>query len=239
MPRKLRFSVRKTHSHVKNGDLDPCTSSTLPADVTTVELCTTGTQTDSICMNEDGMIDHEVQTDIVDVCTTEVQTDVVELCTTAVQTEDSQASRTQNLLTPVPNSLVVSVPLQYFYMVKLESVGQLSKCLSSIKCIHDWYFSGELEPSHIKLVKITEKIVINFEITPNMHWSVCFPSTHIGCDLPKFKALPSAITCISDLQKILMFLNQQKLCLGISDPQFAPVTSKCKGVFLDKSGKFL
>ena len=40
-----------------------------------------------------------------------------------------------------------------------------------------------------------------------------------------------------DLQAILMVLYQSKLCLGISDPGFAPVTSKCKGVFKDRLGK--
>ena len=182
------------------------------------------------------MADQEAQTDFIELCSTDVQTDTVELCTTAVQTECDQASETQNLLTPVSNSLPVSLPLLCFYMMKLESIEHLRKCLSSIKSIENWFFSCELEPSCIKLFRISEKIVIVFEILPNLHWSVCFPSICFECGVPKFSDLPSVITCISDLQKILKFLNETKLCLGISDARFAPVTSKCKGVFKDKSG---
>ena len=83
------------------------------------------------------------------------------------------------------------------------------------------------------LLSFSEKIVIIFEILSNLTWSVCFPSTRIECNVPRFSDLPSLITCINDLQIIL---NQSKLCLGIADAQFAPVTSKCKGVFKDKSG---
>lgn len=59
----------------------------LSMDANTVELCTTGVQEDSICMTDYGMTNCEVQTDIVDTCTTDVQTDAVELCATAVQTK--------------------------------------------------------------------------------------------------------------------------------------------------------
>jgi len=137
-------------------------------DVNTVELCTTTVQTDSICdwMTDHEVNDREIQTDIVDMCSTNVQTDAIELSATAVQTDGIQESREQNLLTSVPNSLIVSIRLLYFYMVKLESISQLSKC---IKYIEDWFLSCELEPTYVKLFKITEKIVITFEVAPGQY----------------------------------------------------------------------
>ena len=234
MPRKLKFSVRKTHSDVTKQDLDQelSTSSTISTDTI---LCSTTMQTD-ICMPDYEMADQETQTDFVELCSTDAQTDTIELCTVAIQTECNQVSEAQNLLTPVSNSLPISLPLIYFYMMKLESIEHLCKCLSSIKSIENWFFSCELEASCIKLFRISDKIVIVFEILPNLHWSVCFPSTRFECGVPKFSDLPSVITCISDLQKILKFLNKAKLCMGIADARFAPVTSKCKGVFKDKFG---
>lgn len=181
-----------------------------------------------------------VQTDTVELFTTGVQTDTVEVCTTAVQTEiDHQESGGQHLLTPLPNSLIISIPLQYYLSIKLESVTQLSKCVRSMKCIENWFvLSCDLE-SNVKLVKVCEKIVITLEVTANMQWFVSFPSVRIECADVKFNGLPSVITSIIDLQTILRFLNEFKLCLGVADPRFGPVTSKCKGVFRDKSGKFL
>jgi len=50
------------------------------------------------------MTDREIQTDIVDMCSTDVQTDDIELCANAIQTDGIQEFRAQNLLTPVPNA---------------------------------------------------------------------------------------------------------------------------------------
>ena len=71
-----------------------------------------------------------------------------------------------------------------------------------------------------------------------MHWSVCLPRTRIDCSALQFNSLSPAITCIDDLQGILTSINQMKLCVGISDPEFAPVAAKCKGIFTDRSGKY-
>ena len=131
-------------------------------------------QTD-ICMPHYEMADQEAQTDFVKLCSTDVQTDTsIELCTVAIQTECNQLSEAQNLLTPALNSLPISLPLIYFYMMKLESIEHLHTCLSSIKCIQNC-FSCELEASCIKLFRISEKIVVVLKILPNLHWSVCFP----------------------------------------------------------------
>ena len=224
MPRKLKFDVRKTRADVTHRDL---TSST---------VSTSAVQTDISIPADYEIVDQETQTDSTELSSSYAQTDVVELCAAAVQTECDPPSQVQNLLTPVSNSLPISIPLLYFYMMKIESIKHLRKCLSSIKCIENWFFSCELDDTFIKLFKISEKIVIIFEILSNLTWSVCFPSTRIECNIPRFSDLPSLITCINDLQIILKFLNQSKLCLGIADAQFAPVTSKCKGVFKDKSG---
>ena len=100
-------------------------------------------QTD-ICMPDYEMADQEIQTDFVELCSTDAQTDTIELCTVAIQTECNQVSEAQNLLTPVSNSLPISLPLIYFYMMKLESIEHLCKCLSSIKSIENWFLEIDL-----------------------------------------------------------------------------------------------
>lgn len=70
-------------------------------------------QTD-ICMPDYEMADQEAQTDFVKLCSTDVQTDTIVLCTVAMQTECNQLSEAQYLLTPVSNSLPISLPLIYF-----------------------------------------------------------------------------------------------------------------------------
>lgn len=171
-----------------------------------------------------------------------VQTGTVEVHVMAVQTELGDHETVEhNLLTPLPNSLMISIPLQYYLSVKLESVSQLSKCMRSMKCIKNWFvLSCDLEPSvcDVKLVKVCEKIVITLEVTTSMQWFVLFPSLCIECTDTKFNGLPSVITSITDLQVILIYLNQNRLCVGIADPQFVPVTSKCKGVFTNKLGRY-
>lgn len=101
-------------------------------------------------------------------------------------------------------------------MIKLESIEHLHTCLSKIKSTQNC-FSCELEASCIKLFRISEKIVVVFKILPNLHWSVCFPSTRFERGVPKFSDLPSVITRINDLQKMFKVLNKAKLCLRIAD----------------------
>lgn len=93
----------------------------------------------------------ETQTDTVEVYTTEIQTDTVTVCMTAVQTEPcNHESGEQNLLTPLPNSMIISIPLQYYLSVKLESVSQLSNSLRSMKCIKNWFvLSFKLQPESV------------------------------------------------------------------------------------------
>lgn len=92
MPRKLQFFTRKSHS-AKGDDLNQASGST---EKEAVKLHSTA-----------------VQTDIVEVCTTEIQMDTVEMCTTAVQTEiHNHGPGERNFLTPLPNSLAISIPLQ-------------------------------------------------------------------------------------------------------------------------------
>ena len=115
---------------------------------------------------------------------------------------------------------------------------ELSNALSSLKCLHDWFcLSYEPESSTLKLVRITSKGAMTLEISYNMQWSLSVSRARINCSSAQFAILPSTITSISDLKTVLAFVNKRKVCLGISDPQFAPVTAKCKGVFTDRSGK--
>lgn len=110
-----------------------------------------------------------------------------------------------------------------------------------MKCIKNWFLlSCDLEPTvcNVKLVKVCEKIVITLEVTTSMQWFVSFPTLRIDCTDAKFNDLPSIIASITDLKKILTYLNESRLCTGIADPRFAPVTSKCKGSFKDKSGNY-
>ena len=87
---------------------------------------------------------------------------------TETQTDTVEVHASQNLLTPLANSMLVSIPLQYYLSVKLESLSQFSNCLRSMKCIENWFvLSCDLETS-IKLVKVCEKIMITLEITANM-----------------------------------------------------------------------
>jgi len=75
------------------------------------------------------------------------------------------------------------------------------------------------------------------EITSDMHWCVSVSRVRIACSVPQFSHVPASITCLNDLQQVLKCLNQMKLCRGIADPQFAPVTAKCKGILVDRTGK--
>lgn len=109
-----------------------------------------------------------------------------------------------------------------------------------MKCIEKWFMlSYEPECCVLKLVKVSDRVVITLEISSDMHWSINLSRARIDCSSFQCTGLSSSITCISDLQEILTFIDQRKLCLGIADPQFAPVTAKCKGVFMDRSGKLL
>ena len=193
---------------------------------------------------ENRMLSTETQTDPVkvfpvnlEVCSVAIQTDAVEIPETAAK-EIGQAS--ENMLTPLAHSLSVSVPLQYFYGMKVQSTVHLSKVLNSMKCIDGWFvLSHEPGCNALKLVRVNGNSVLTLQITSDMCWSVSLQSTQIDCSASRFNALSPHITCITDLQGILKHLNQSKLCVGISDPQFAPVTAKCKGIFTDRSGKLL
>jgi len=185
----------------------------------------TGTQTDSPGVQ---MEPREVQTE-----SKEVQTEPVKIS----PAEDS-STLSENLLTPSSRSLLVSLPLQHFFEKKFNSTSQLSKAMNSLKCLHDWFsLSYDSECSKLKLVRITDKGAMTLEISYDMQWSISISRARVDCSSPQFAVLPTTISSISELQTVLTYVNQRKFCLGIADPQFAPVAAQCKGVFKDRSGK--
>ena len=178
-------------------------------------------------------------------CSIETQTDpecfhtTLGLKTVGTQTEDRSEVQ-KNLLTPSSRSLFVSIPIQHFMNMRVYSTIHLGKLLSSMKCIENWFLlSCESESSTLKLVKISDKSTMTQEITSDMHWCISLSRVCIACSAPQFSHVPAFITCLNDLQQVLKCLNQMKLCCGIADAQFAPVTAKCKGNFVDRAGKFL
>ena len=90
-----------------------------------------------------------------------------EVCTVGVQTDGTGeiVQATENLLTSVVQSLFVSVPLHYFFKVKVQSTVHLSQLLSSMKCIEHWFVQSQ--PDHecgaLKLVKLSDKNVISHQ----------------------------------------------------------------------------
>ena len=68
--------------------------------------------------------------------------------------------------------------------------------------------------------------VVTLDIILDMHCSVSLPQTQKDYSASQFNALYPYITYINDVQSILKCVNQSKLCVGISDLQFAPVTAK-------------
>jgi len=249
MPRKPRLTARKRHSSFSKTDasnnVDSVDDRTLSIETQTdpvkvipssLEVCTVSMQTDSveICATETQTDPVKVLPSSPQLYTVGVQTDAVKICT-AEETVPSE-----NLLTPLAHSLFVSVPLQYFFGMKVQSTVHLSKLLNSMKCIENWFvLLQETECSSLKLVKVSDNNVLTLEISSDMCWSISLPRTRIDCFASQFDSLCSSITCVKDLQGVLKFINQLKLCVGIADPQFAPVTAKCKGIFTDRSGKLL
>ena len=229
MPRKLRLTARKKHSSFSS------TSANTPSTDDSVAngMCTVGTQTDSMVESMELQVGSGEGYRKVQTASKEVQTEPVK-----ISPVEDNAELVENLLTPSSRSLIVSLPLKYFFEKKVHSTVELSNALSSLKCLHDWFcLSYEPESSTLKLVRITSKGAMTLEISYNMQWSLSVSRARINCSSAQFAILPSTITSISDLQIVLAFVNKRKVCLGISDPQFAPVTAKCKGVFMDRSDK--
>ena len=248
MPRKRRLTAWKRHSSFNKTD---ASSNVDPVDDRTYSI---ETQTDPVKVlpSSPEVCTISIQTDSVEICATETQTDLKvlpsspELYTVGIQTDAMKicaAEETvpfENLLTPLAHSLFVSVPLQYFFEMKVQSTVHLSKLLNSMKCIENWFvLSQETECSSLKLVKVSDNNVLTLEISSDMCWSISLPRTRIDCFASQFDSLCSSITCVKNFQGILKFINHLKLCVGIADPQFAPVTAKCKGIFTDRSGKLL
>ena len=142
MPRKLRLSARKRHSSFTK-------ASAIDSEVD--KLCTTGTQTDAVRFSS------------VDVSTVGVQTDDC--------TAEENAQAPENLMTPIANSLFLSVPLRYFFELKVQSTVHLSQILNSMKCI-EIVLPYEAESRMVKLVRVSDKCTISLEIASNMQWSV-------------------------------------------------------------------
>lgn len=141
------------------------------------------------------------------------------------------------MLTPIHNLQIVSIPLHYYFSVKLTPVIQLSNCLRKVKCTEDWFMLlCEIDSCEVKLVKIIEHATLTLKVTADLQWSVHFPNKQTLSKTNQLCNLPTIITFLSDLKAILIFLNQWKLCLGIVDTRFAPVISKCKGIFRDIAG---
>lgn len=126
------------------------------------------------------MLSTETQSDPVKVlpsspelCSVGVQTDAVNICTTE---EIEQVS--ENLLTPSSHSLFVSVPLRYYFEMKVQSTVHLSKLLNSMKCIESWFvLSHEPDCGTLKLVRVSAKSVLTLVITSDMRWFVSLPRT--------------------------------------------------------------
>ena len=98
----------------------------------------------------------------------------VQLVCTLICTAEEIFQVPENLLTPVAHSLFISVPLQYFYKITVHSTIHLSKLLSSMKCIENWFvLSRESKDSKLKLVRVSDKSVLTLEITSDSYALAC------------------------------------------------------------------
>ena len=226
MPRKFRLVHKKSHS----GDVLAETS----------KSCDVYTQTDNDRDTVDVTTQTESDGDCVDVS---VQTDMDnESQTVMTQTEDltlNGCSRAMcDIMSPMPGSRVIQYPLEIFYSLKLESVYQLKQRLRNARCIDNWFIlPDDIQAETIKLVKIDGRNVFTIEILPNLQWAACIPNSRLLSN--HFKQLPSTITSITELRCILNFFSDCTICSGNSDPKFAPIVAKCKGLFQDRSGQYI
>lgn len=236
MPRKLRLSHKK--SHCTNVSAENSSSDTA------IDVCT---QTD----DERNTIDVTTQTDDADVSIDDDGDgdDERDFVNAAVQTDDfdlnptvstysmttPQADTVVDLMSPMPGSCIIQYPIEIFYSLKLESVYQLKQRLRNAKCIDKWFvLSSDVQSEVVKLVKMDDRQVFTVEVLPNLQWAVCIPNNRLLSSY--FKELPTTITAITQLQSILNFFDECKICSGNADPKFAPIVAKCKGLFKDRSG---
>lgn len=144
----------------------------------------------------------------------------------------------QHLMSPIPGSHIVKIPLEVFLSQRIVSLNQLHSRLASLKCVRDWFLmscSNQMA-TNVRLVRVNGQDVLTLDICDQLKWSLnvagnCVPSSTL------FTRIPSLITSLQDLEEVVAYIEKCVICKGNGDPKFMPLVTKCKGLFKDRNGK--
>lgn len=129
----------------------------------------------------------------------------------------------QHLMSPIPGSHIVKIPLEVFLSQRIVSLNQLHSRLASLKCVQDWFLmscSNQMA-TNVQLVRVNGQDVLTLDICDQLKWSLnvagnCVPSSTL------FTRILSLITSLQDLEEVVAYIEKCVICKEMVIPSSCP-----------------